>query len=261
MPRSIPCLPKQRGERRLTSWYPQYRFTLNLSFSTLISVLFPISSCSASFCFKLMPGILASRLLTSRLLICDQFRACVSQSVTTLLLRLFMAGNIRDGTGRYCVDMFGGKKVEDGTGRDGKVQWPFGLMTGRDGKQKLPRRDGTVNKNCHDGTERYIFFCSTGRDGACNFPRRDGMVYYFFHDEKGRYFFVFSTARAVNFVFTTGRGTVRIFFHCCTGWRNEEHTVLSIKAAVIQVKSYTPYISYRHTISYVHYQWVLICTE
>ena len=29
-----------------------------------------------------------------------------------------MAGNIRDGTGRYCFDMFGGEKIEDdGTGR------------------------------------------------------------------------------------------------------------------------------------------------
>ena len=36
--------------------------------------------------------------------------------------RVFMAGNIRDGTGRYycCFDMFGGKNIEDETGRDGK---------------------------------------------------------------------------------------------------------------------------------------------
>ena len=54
-----------------------------------------------------------------------------------------MAGDTR----RYCFDMFGGKKIEDGTGRDGKimkiivswtgrdgtVQWPFCFMTGRDG--------------------------------------------------------------------------------------------------------------------------------
>ena len=30
-----------------------------------------------------------------------------------------LAGNIRDGTGRYCFDMFGGKNLEDGRGRDG----------------------------------------------------------------------------------------------------------------------------------------------
>ena len=90
-----------------------------------------------------MPGILASRLLTSRLLICDQFRACVSQSVTTLLLRLFMAGNIRDGTGRYCVDMFGGKKVEDGTGRDGKIMKIILAWMGWDGTVRVDFLDGT----------------------------------------------------------------------------------------------------------------------
>ena len=43
-----------------------------------------------------------------------------------------MAGNIRDGTGRYCFDMFGGKNIEDGTGRDGKKI-----------KAQLPGWDGT----------------------------------------------------------------------------------------------------------------------
>ena len=38
------------------------------------------------------------------------------------LSRLFMAGDILDGTGRSCFDIFGGKKNEDGTGRDGTVK-------------------------------------------------------------------------------------------------------------------------------------------
>ena len=58
-----------------------------------------------------------------------------------------MAGNIRDGTEWYCFDMFGGKKDEDGTGRDGKI----------------------TNYTCLDGT---------GRDGGCEFSRRDGTVQY-----------------------------------------------------------------------------------
>ena len=62
-----------------------------------------------------------------------------------------MAGNIRDGTGRYCFDMSGGKNFEDGTGRDG---------TGRQNNE---------NYSCLDGT---------GRDGGCEFSRRDGTVQY-----------------------------------------------------------------------------------
>ena len=41
-----------------------------------------------------------------------------------------MAGNIRDGTGRYCFDMFGGKKNEDGTGRDGKKMKNYICLAG-----------------------------------------------------------------------------------------------------------------------------------
>ena len=63
---------------------------------------------------------------------CRACSASPEHRVGSLLLaiRLFMAGNIRDGTGRYCFDMFGGKKIEDGTGRDGGCQFS--------------RRDGTV---------------------------------------------------------------------------------------------------------------------
>ena len=44
-----------------------------------------------------------------------------------------MACNTRDGTGRYCFDMFGGKKNEDGTGRDGKIMKTIVSWMGRDG--------------------------------------------------------------------------------------------------------------------------------
>ena len=67
-------------------------------------------------------------------------------------------------------------------------------------------------------TGRYTFYCSTGRDGAYNVSRRDG--------------------------------TVRIFSHCCTGERNEEHTALGTKAAVLRVKFIrrTYHIIIRHGI-------------
>ena len=57
-----------------------------------------------------------------------------------------MAGNIRDGTGRYCFDMFGGKTIEDGTGRDGKIMRIVVAWIGR---------DETVGVNFVDGTGRY----------------------------------------------------------------------------------------------------------
>ena len=73
--------------------------------------------------------------------------------------RLFMAGNIRDGTGRYCFDMFGGEKVEGGTGRDGKMmKIILACWMGR---------EGTVGVNFLDGTGRYSAtgdILSTGRD-------------------------------------------------------------------------------------------------
>ena len=55
-----------------------------------------------------------------------------------------MAGDIRDWTGRYCFDMFGGKKKEDGAARDGKKLKTIVSRTGRDGLREFPRRDGTV---------------------------------------------------------------------------------------------------------------------
>ena len=45
----------------------------------------------------------------------------LSEQLFPKFLKLFMAGNVRDGTGRYSFDMFGGKKNEDGTGRDGET--------------------------------------------------------------------------------------------------------------------------------------------
>ena len=44
-----------------------------------------------------------------------------------------MAGNIRDGTGRHRFDTLGGKKIEDGTGRDGKIMKIIVAWIGRDG--------------------------------------------------------------------------------------------------------------------------------
>ena len=76
-----------------------------------------------------------------------------------------MAGNIRDGTGRYCFDMFAGKKLKtgrDGTGRDGKIMKNIVAWMGL---------DGTVGANFLDGTGRYstmtfLFHDGTGgRDG------------------------------------------------------------------------------------------------
>ena len=65
-----------------------------------------------------------------------------------MFTRLFMAGNVRDGTGRYCFDIFGGKKVEDGTGRDAKIMKIIVAWMGP---------DGTVGVSFLDGTGR----CST----------------------------------------------------------------------------------------------------
>ena len=68
-----------------------------------------------------------------------------------------MVGNVRDGTGRHCFDMFDGKKNEDGTGRDGKIM-----------KIRLAwrRRDGTVGVNFPDGTERYSTMTFLFHDGT-----------------------------------------------------------------------------------------------
>ena len=69
-----------------------------------------------------------------------------------------MAGHIRDGTGRYCFDMFGGKFFEDGTGRDGKNENYSCLdWTGRDSGFEVSRReDGRAQLTFvfHDGTGR-----------------------------------------------------------------------------------------------------------
>ena len=71
-----------------------------------------------------------------------------------------MAGNIRDGTGQYCFDMFDGKKKEDGTERDGKI---IEIIVA-----SMRPRDRTVGVNFPDGTERYstmtfLFHDGTGR--------------------------------------------------------------------------------------------------
>ena len=81
-----------------------------------------------------------------------------------------MAGNIRDGTGRYCFDMFDGKKNEDGTGREGKIMKNVVAWMGRDGTVGVKFLDGTrrystVTFSFHDGTGRYIKIVTTGRDG------------------------------------------------------------------------------------------------
>ena len=70
-----------------------------------------------------------------------------------------MAGNFRDGMGRYCSAMLGGEKIEDGTGRDGKIMKTTVAWLGR---------DGTVGVNLLDGTGRYstmtfLFHDGTGR--------------------------------------------------------------------------------------------------
>ena len=54
-----------------------------------------------------------------------------------------MASSIRDGTGRYCFDMFGGKK-NDETARDGQIMKIIVTWTGRwDGVDFLDG-DGTL---------------------------------------------------------------------------------------------------------------------
>ena len=73
-----------------------------------------------------------------------------------------MAGNIRDGTGRYCFDMFDGKESEDGTGRDGKIMKILLAWMGRDRTVGVHFLDGTER----DGTAEQRPFCFlTGRDG------------------------------------------------------------------------------------------------
>ena len=56
-----------------------------------------------------------------------------------------MARDIRDGTGWDCFDMFGGEKIEDVTGRDGKIMKNRVAWMGR---------DATVGVNFLDGTGR-----------------------------------------------------------------------------------------------------------
>ena len=69
-----------------------------------------------------------------------------------------MAGNIRDGPGRYCFNMFGGKKIEDGTGRDGKIIMKIIVA--------WMGRDGTVGVNFLDGTGRYSTMTFLFHDGT-----------------------------------------------------------------------------------------------
>ena len=63
-----------------------------------------------------------------------------------------MAGNIRDGAGRYCFDIFGREKIwrRDGTGRDGKTMEIIVAGMGRYGTV----RDSTMTSLFHDGTGR-----------------------------------------------------------------------------------------------------------
>ena len=66
-----------------------------------------------------------------------------------------MAGNIRDGTGRYCFGMFGGKNLEDGTERENIksiVPW-IGRL-------------GTVGVNFLDSTGRYSTMPFLFHDGT-----------------------------------------------------------------------------------------------
>ena len=71
--------------------------------------------------------------------------------------RFFMAGNNRDGTGQYFSDMFGGKNVQDGTGRDGIIMKIVVAWM---------RRDGTVGVNFLDGTGRYSTITFLFHDGT-----------------------------------------------------------------------------------------------
>ena len=54
------------------------------------------------------------------------------------------------GTGRYCFDVFGALKIEDGTGRDGKTMEIIVAGMGRYGTV----RDSTMTSLFHDGTGR-----------------------------------------------------------------------------------------------------------
>ena len=54
-----------------------------------------------------------------------------------------MAGNTRERTGRYCYDMFGGEKIEDGTGRDGEIMKIIVAWMGRDRTVGVDFLDGT----------------------------------------------------------------------------------------------------------------------
>lgn len=60
-----------------------------------------------------------------------------------LLSRLITVLDNRDGTGRYCFYFFGGKKNEDGTGRDGKMTTKQVFETGRDGTVGVQFLNGT----------------------------------------------------------------------------------------------------------------------
>ena len=68
-----------------------------------------------------------------------------------------MAGTIRDGTGRYCFDMFGRRKTQDGTGRDGKI---LSIMVAWMGRER------TVGVNFLDGMGRYSTMIFLSHDGT-----------------------------------------------------------------------------------------------
>ena len=73
---------------------------------------------------------------------------------------IYKAGNIRDGTGRYCFDMLDGKKSEDGTGRDGKIMKIVVAWMGRGGTVSVNFLDGTGRYNC--STTTFLFHDGTG---------------------------------------------------------------------------------------------------
>ena len=80
-----------------------------------------------------------------------------------------MADNIRDGTERYCFDMFVGKRIEDGRWRDGKIMKIIVAWMGRDETVGANFLDGTgryrrMTVLFHDGTGREIKIVTTGRD-------------------------------------------------------------------------------------------------
>lgn len=86
-----------------------------------------------------------------------------------------MAGDIRDGTGRDCFDMFAGEKMTAGR----YINDNYLVVCGRDGTW----RDGTVGAIILGGTRRYstmtlVCYDADG-DGKCISSRRDEPAFCF----------------------------------------------------------------------------------